>query len=125
MGRTLLHACFQDLEALEPATCLARYTRTLRVPSVQGEDKEGVPAAISQCHFKITSESSKRRVHSCTLFVRVTWRKMKGGELSKTWGILYQGVQKENLLAIRLSAVRSPDGYSRPAPIRRWERPVA
>ena len=125
MGRTLLHARFQDLEALEPATCLARYTSTLRVPSGQGEVKVVVPAAISQCHFKITSESSKRRVHSCTLFARVTWRKMKGGELSNTWGILYQGIQKENLLAIRLGAMRSPGGYSRPAPSRRWERPVA
>ena len=114
MGRTLLHARFQDLEALEPATCLARYTSTLRVPSGQGEAKVVVPAAISQCHFKITSESSKRRVHSCTLFVRVTWRKMKGGELSNTWGILYQGIQKENLLAIRLSAVRSPGGQESP-----------
>ena len=81
MGRTLLLARFQDLEALEPATCLARYTSTLQVPSVEGEGKEGVPVAISQCDFKITSESSKRRVHSCILFVRVTWRKMKGGEL--------------------------------------------
>ena len=131
----LLLARFQDLQALEPVICLARFPSTLQVPSGLVEGKAGTPATILQWHYKIISESSKRRVHSCVLFVRMTWRKMKGGELSYSWGILYQGVQKENLLAIGLSAVWSPGwpsrpAPSRPAPSRRWkneslETPVA
>ena len=120
----LLLARFQDLQALEPVICLARFPSTLQVPSGLVEGKAGAPATISQCQYKIISESSKRRVHSCVLFVRMTWRKMKGGELelSYSWGILYQGVQKENLLAIGLSAVWSPGWPSRPGHSRRWER---
>ena len=110
----LLLARFQDLQALEPVICLARFPSTLQVPSGLVEGKAGTPATILQWHYKIISESSKRRVHSCVLFVRMTWRKMKGGELSYSWGILYQGVQKENLLAIGLSAVWSPGGQESP-----------